>query len=142
MFDFVAGGQWVLLLDEFDAIARARDSHDDHRVSSSAWSRPFFNSSMIIQVLPLNYGVPRITMVSLTLPSGAGSTIVFLPLPDLEARRNLLALYLRSFRYDDVNLDKLARETSGSSGGNIIGSHRCDTGGGIGTELHGPRSRP
>ncbi|MEM3857246.1 MAG: CDC48 family AAA ATPase [Thermoprotei archaeon] len=115
----------IVFFDEIDALAPSRGSGSDSNVTERVVSQLLTEMDGIV---PLN----NVTVVAATnrldlvdnalLRPGRFDKVVEIPLPDEAARRQILEIHLRNKPLSKgVNIDKLARETSGMSGADIAG---------------------
>jgi transitional endoplasmic reticulum ATPase len=115
----------IIFFDEIDALAPARGSGADSHVSERVVSQLLTELDGIV---PLN----NVTVIAATnrpdlidpalLRPGRFDKIIEVPMPDEAARRQILEIHLRGKTLaKDVDLNKLAAQTSGMSGAELAG---------------------
>ncbi|MCK4444188.1 MAG: CDC48 family AAA ATPase, partial [Thermoplasmata archaeon] len=115
----------VVFLDELDAIAPQRGSSSDSHVTERVISQ-------ILTELDGLETLHNVTVIAATnrpdmidpalLRPGRFDRLVYLRVPDLEARKKIFEIHTRNKPIaDDVDLDKLARKSEGFTGADIAG---------------------
>jgi transitional endoplasmic reticulum ATPase len=114
----------ILFFDEIDAIVPSRGSDD-----GASHSGDRMVGQMLLEMDSLE-NAPGVVVLAATnrpelldsalLRPGRFDLVVNLPLPDLEARRSILAIHCRGRKIaDNVRLDELASATAGTSGAQL-----------------------
>lgn len=113
----------IIFIDEVDAVASTRNSRDQSSV------RMTLNQLLVeLDGFTPNEGIVVICATNLPdsldkalLRPGRLDKMVVVPLPDLKGRREILSLYANRVKIaDSVDLDILARRTSGMSGADLF----------------------
>jgi len=118
VFNYAGVGHWVVLFDEFDAIGKRRDDENEHgelkRVVNSFLQLldGFFASSLVIAAT---------NHEQLLDPAlwRRFDEIVSFPRPSIPEIAQLIALKLRNFPQEDIDVKTLARGLKGMSHGDI-----------------------
>jgi len=112
----------IIFIDEIDAIGSTRklDLTNGTKVTLNQLLTEmdgFEGSTGIIVIGATNF--PEILDKALTRP-GRFDRLVHVPLPDVQGRREILKLYLRKVPHEnDVDVDNIARQTTGLSGAEL-----------------------
>jgi len=112
----------VIFLDEIDAIGGRRDSPEAryHKMTLNQLLVEldgFEQHTGVIVVAATN--LPDILDPAITRPGRFDRTVT-IPLPDVKARKDILKLYLDGRAAPDVNVESLAKSTTGFSGAEIF----------------------
>ena len=117
IFDYVEKGEWVVLFDEFDAIARDRNTLNEHGevkrlVNSLLQLIDTSNNSLFIAATNheslLDNAIWR-----------RFDEVLFFGKPDLELRMTLLKRYLSRIRHSTINLEDFAADLEMATGADI-----------------------
>lgn len=115
----------VLFFDEIDAIMTARGQRDDTGVSQRIVNQFLaeMDGMQALQGVLVIGATNRADIVDpAVLRPGRFDSVVFVPPPDAEARREIFAVHTKDMPLgEDVKLDKLAELTEGYSGADIEG---------------------
>lgn len=118
IFDYVEQGEWVILFDEFDAIARERSTAHEHgevkRLVNSLLQLIDLSHSKSVFVAATNHEVLLDEAVWRRFDE-----VLFFEKPSLELRIALLKRYLTSIRHHKLDLERLAIELDGATGADI-----------------------
>lgn len=113
----------VVFFDEMDAIAPTRgiscDSHVTERVISQLLTE--IDGLVNLEGVTIIAATNRIDMIDQALlRPGRFDRLVYIPAPDTEARKEIFEIHLRDKPLgDDIDLEKLAKETDGYTGADI-----------------------
>lgn len=110
VFDYAARGQWVVLFDEFDAIARSRDDATEHGVVNSFLQLldSFTGRSLVIAATNFEQSLdPAIWR--------RFDDVLRFGLPNAEALAALVSKRLRPLRFEKSHVDEAAAALSGAS---------------------------
>lgn len=118
IFDYVQQGEWIVLFDEFDAIARERSTANEH-----GEVKRLVNS--LLQMIDLSQGNSLFVaatnhefLLDAAIWRRFDEVLIFeKPSPDL--RVALFKRYLVSVRYGQLDLERLAIELDGATGADI-----------------------
>lgn len=118
VFDFMKGGRYVVLFDEFDAIARDRDDPSEHgeikRVVNALLQSLDSDDTRNLVIAATNH-----EMVLDTAVWRRFELLLAFPYPSSAARAAILHVFLRGFHVDDRLLGRLTAQTDGMSGGDL-----------------------
>lgn len=118
IFDYVEQGEWVILFDEFDAIAQERSTANEHgevkRLVNSLLQLIDLSKSNSLFIAATNHEF----LLDAAVWRRFDDVLVF-EKPSLELRIALLKRYLSSIRYHQLDLERLAIELDGSTGADI-----------------------
>ena len=118
IFDFVEQGEWVVLFDEFDAIARERSTANEHgevkRLVNSLLQLIDLSQSNSLFIAATNHEF----LLDEAVWRRFDEVLVF-EKPTLELRIALLKRYLSSVRHHQLDLERLAIELDGATGADI-----------------------
>ncbi|MGB3509420.1 MAG: AAA family ATPase [Microcoleaceae cyanobacterium] len=118
IFDYVNNGEWIVLLDEFDAIAKDRNSQNEHgeiqRLVNSLLQLIDRSNEQSIFIAATNHQ-------SLLDPAiwRRFDEVLFFNKPNSELRYLLLKKNLSSIQYQDIDLEKFAANLKGCTGADI-----------------------
>jgi SpoVK/Ycf46/Vps4 family AAA+-type ATPase len=112
VFDYAAGGRWLLLFDEFDAIGRRRDDENEHGelkrvVNSFLQLLDGFNSPSLV-VAATNHE----EMLDPALWRRFDEIVSF-PRPSVHEIGQLISMKLKNFPVADINIKKFANSLRG-----------------------------
>lgn len=118
IFDYIQIGEWVVLFDEFDAIAKDRNSLNEH-----GEIKRLVNS--LIQIID-NSNNNSIFIAATNYESLLDAAIwrrfdevLFFDKPDFELRKNLIEKKLISIRHQGINIEKIASRLQDATGADI-----------------------
>lgn len=118
VFDYAADGRWIVLFDEFDAIGKARDDSHEHGeikrvVNSFLQLLDGFNSPSLV--------IAATNHEHMLDPSlwRRFDEIIFFPKPSIHDARKLLAMKLKNFPHQGLDLKMLASQMKGMSHADI-----------------------
>ncbi|TFF94388.1 AAA family ATPase, partial [Candidatus Thorarchaeota archaeon] len=115
----------VLFFDEIDAIMTARGQRDDTGVSQRIVNQFLaeMDGMQALQGVLVIGATNRADIVDpAVLRPGRFDSVVFVPPPEVEARKEILKVHTRDMPLtDDINIEKLAEMTEGYSGADIEG---------------------
>ncbi|NEP63295.1 MAG: ATP-binding protein [Symploca sp. SIO2G7] len=118
IFDFIEKTEWVVLFDEFDAIARERSTANEHgevkRLVNSLLQLIDLSKSESLFIAATNHESLLDEAIWRRFDE-----ILFFEKPPLDQRFALLKRYLTSIRHGNVNLKKIAQELDGATGADI-----------------------
>lgn len=118
IFDYVDQAEWIVLFDEFDAIARDRGTANEHgevkRLVNSLLQLIDLSKSESLFIAATNHEFLLDEAVWRRFDD-----ILFFEKPSLEHRLALLKRYLVSIRHSDVDLQPFAKELEGATGADI-----------------------
>ena len=118
IFDYVEKGEWVVLLDEFDAIARDRNTLNEHgeikRLVNSLLQLIDTSNSNSLFIAATNHESLLDSAVWRRFDE-----VLFFGKPNLELRTALLKRYLSRIRHSGINLEKFAAELETATGADI-----------------------
>ncbi|WP_017327565.1 AAA family ATPase [Synechococcus sp. PCC 7336] len=118
IFDYVENGEWVVLFDEFDAIARDRNTLNEHgevkRLVNSLLQLIDASSSNSLFIAATNHESLLDNAIWRRFDE-----IIFFAKPDLKLRKKLLKCYLSRIRYSGINLGDFAAELEEATGADI-----------------------
>jgi SpoVK/Ycf46/Vps4 family AAA+-type ATPase len=118
IFDYVEKGEWVVLFDEFDAIARDRNTLNEHgevkRLVNSLLQLIDTSSSNSLFIAATNHESLLDHAVWRRFDE-----VIFFSKPNLELRTLLLKRYLSRLRYSKINLENFAAELEEATGADI-----------------------
>lgn len=118
IFDYIQQDEWVVLFDEFDAIARDRNTANEH-----GEVKRLVNS--LLQLIDLSKGDSLFiaaTNHEFLLDEAVWrrfDDILFFEKPNLDLRIDLLKRYLSSIRHHELNLEQIAQDLEGATGADI-----------------------
>ena len=118
IFDYIKKGQWVILFDEFDALAKDRNTHNDH-----GEIKRLVNS--LLQLID-SFNEPNIFIAATNYESLLDKAIwrrfdeiLIFNKPDYYLRYSLLKKNLSNIHHSNLNIDKLASTLQGATGADI-----------------------
>jgi SpoVK/Ycf46/Vps4 family AAA+-type ATPase len=118
IFDYVEKGEWVVLLDEFDAIARDRNTLNEHgevkRLVNSLLQLIDTSNSNSLFIAATNHESLLDNAVWRRFDE-----VLFFGKPDLDLRTALLKRYLSRIRHSTINLEDLAVDLDMATGADI-----------------------
>lgn len=118
IFDYVAQGEWVVLFDEFDAIARDRNTANEH-----GEVKRLVNSLLqLIDAVTGNSLFIAATNHESLLDSAVWrrfDEVFFFNKPTCELRITLLKTYLASIRHTGIDFEYFATQLAGATGADI-----------------------
>lgn len=118
IFDYVEQDEWVVLFDEFDAIARDRNTANEHgevkRLVNSLLQLIDLSTSKSLFIAATNHEFLLDEAVWRRFDE-----IIFFEKPTLEQRLALLNQYLSGIRHSDVDLQPFAKDLEGATGADI-----------------------
>jgi SpoVK/Ycf46/Vps4 family AAA+-type ATPase len=118
IFDYVEKGEWVVLFDEFDAIARDRNTLNEHgevkRLVNSLLQLIDTSNSNSLFIAATNHESLLDNAVWRRFDE-----VLFFGKPDLELRTALLKRYLSRIRHSAINLEDFAAELEKATGADI-----------------------
>lgn len=118
IFDYIEKGEWVVLFDEFDAIARDRNTLNEHgevkRLVNSLLQLIDQSHSNSLFIAATNHESLLDKAVWRRFDE-----VLFFGKPDLELRTALLKRYLSRIRYSEVNLENFAADLEEATGADI-----------------------
>lgn len=118
IFDYVESGEWVVLFDEFDAIARDRNTFNEHgevkRLVNSLLQLIDSSNSRSIFIAATNYESLLDKAIWRRFDE-----VLFFDKPTLELRIFLITSYLSRIRYSGIDLKDLASHLEGATGADI-----------------------
>lgn len=118
IFDYVEKGEWVVLFDEFDAIARDRNTLNEHgevkRLVNSLLQLIDTSNSNSLFIAATNHESLLDTAVWRRFDE-----VLFFGKPDLYLRKVLLKRYLSRIRHPSINLENFATDLEKATGADI-----------------------
>ncbi len=118
IFDYVEKGEWVVLFDEFDAIARDRNTLNEHgevkRLVNSLLQLIDTSNSNSLFIAATNHESLLDTAVWRRFDE-----VLFFGKPDLYLRKVLLKRYLSRIRHPGINLENFATDLEKATGADI-----------------------
>lgn len=118
IFDYVEKGEWIVLFDAFDAIARDRNTPNEHgevkRLVNSLLQLIDTSNSKSLFIAATNHEFLLDTAVWRRFDE-----VLFFDKPNLELRSYLFTHYLSRIRYSDINLESFASSSEGATGADI-----------------------
>lgn len=118
IFDYIKRGEWIILFDEFDAIAKDRSSKNEH-----GEIQRLVNS--LLQLID-NHQNDSILIAATNHESLLDSAVwrrfdevILFEKPDHNLRCLLLKKYLSSMRYTNLDIDQFASHLKGATGSDI-----------------------
>lgn len=118
IFDYVEKGEWVVLFDEFDAIARDRNTLNEHgevkRLVNSLLQLIDTSNSNSLFIAATNHESLLDNAVWRRFDE-----ILFFGKPDLDLRTALLKRYLSGIRHSGINLESFAADLDKATGADI-----------------------
>jgi SpoVK/Ycf46/Vps4 family AAA+-type ATPase len=118
IFDYVEKNDWVVLFDEFDAIARDRNTANEHgevkRLVNSLLQLIDTSTSNSLFVAATNHE----SLLDSAVWRRFDEVLLF-DKPTLELRLALLTRYLSGIRYSDIQLEEFATLLEGATGADI-----------------------
>lgn len=118
IFDYVEKGEWVVLFDEFDAIARDRNTFNEHgevkRLVNSLLQLIDTSNSNSLFIAATNHESLLDKAVWRRFDE-----VLFFGKPDVQLRTLLLKRYLSRIRYSEINLENFAIDLEGATGADI-----------------------
>ncbi len=118
IFDFIQTGEWVILFDEFDALAKDRNSDNEHgeikRLVNSLIQLIDKSNDKSIFIAATNYESLLDTAIWRRFDE-----VLYFEKPDLSLRKKLLEAKLISIRYRDIEMEKIASRLENATGADI-----------------------
>ncbi|NET73685.1 MAG: ATP-binding protein, partial [Sphaerospermopsis sp. SIO1G2] len=118
IFTYIEQGEWLVLFDEFDAIARDRDNLNEHgevkRLVNSLLQLIDNAANQSIFVAATNHEKLLDSAVWRRFDE-----VIFFDNPTLELRMDLLSRYLSGIRYTNINLSTFAERLENATGADI-----------------------
>lgn len=118
IFTYIEKGEWLVLFDEFDAIARDRDNLNEHgevkRLVNSLLQLIDNATNQSIFVAATNHEKLLDSAVWRRFDE-----VIFFDNPTLELRTALLSRYLSGIRYTNINLSTFAERLENATGADI-----------------------
>ncbi|MEZ2275296.1 MAG: AAA family ATPase [Microcoleus sp.] len=118
IFTYIENGEWVVLFDEFDAIARDRDNLNEHgevkRLVNSLLQLIDNATNQSIFVAATNHEKLLDSAVWRRFDE-----VIFFDNPTVELRTALLSRYLSAIRYTSINLSSFAARLENATGADI-----------------------
>jgi SpoVK/Ycf46/Vps4 family AAA+-type ATPase len=118
IFDYINAGEWVILFDEFDAIARDRNTPNEHgeikRLVNSLLQLIDLSESSNLFIAATNHENLLDTAVWRRFDE-----IILFERPSIEIREKLLAHYLSTIRYRGIDLFACAQQIEMATGADI-----------------------
>lgn len=118
VFDYVERGEWIVLFDEFDAIARDRNTSNEHgevkRLVNSLLQLMDSSNSNSLFIAATNHESLLDKAVWRRFDE-----VLFFNKPNLELRISLFTHYLSRIRYSGINLTNLASSLEDITGADI-----------------------
>lgn len=118
VFDFLENDLWIVLFDEFDIIAKNRDDSHEHGeikrvVNNFLQMLDNFNGDSIIFAATNHHNLldPAIWR--------RFDDVIYYNLPDIKIRKSLFENYLKIIKRNNIDLDFLAKESTGLSPSDI-----------------------
>ncbi|MCX8207008.1 MAG: CDC48 family AAA ATPase [Methanothrix sp.] len=113
----------LIFFDEIDSIVPARDSGRDSHVTERVVSQLLTELDGLVElkdvVVLAATNRPDLIDPSLLRP-GRFDRMIYIPMPDLQARKKIFEIYMRRMPVaDDVDIDELAARTEGYTGADI-----------------------
>ena len=119
VFDYVKTGEWVVFFDEFDAIAKDRNSHNEH-----GEIKRLVNS--LLQLIDNSNVYQSLFIASTNYESLLDKAIwrrfdeiIFFDKPNYKLRLSLLRKNLSSIKHQGLNLNKFASKLKDATGADI-----------------------
>jgi len=118
IFDYVDKGEWVVLFDEFDAIARERNNSNEHgevkRLVNSLLQLMDTSNSKSLFIAATNHESLLDNAIWRRFDE-----ILFFDKPDVELRILLLKQYLSAIRHTNINIESIAAKLDSTTGADI-----------------------
>lgn len=118
IFDYIQTGEWVILFDEFDALGKDRDSHNEHgeikRLVNSLIQLIDKSNDKSIFIAATNYESLLDTAIWRRFDE-----ILYFAKPDLHLRKKLLEAKLISIRHRDIEMEQIASRLENATGADI-----------------------
>ena len=119
----------ILFFDEMDSLAKKRGNGSDAGVGDRVVNQLLTEMDGVGSRKDL-FVIGASNMITLMDPAvmrnGRLDQLIYIPMPDLEARKGILRAVLRKTKVSDsVNLDLLAEDTEGYSGADLAGICRA-----------------
>lgn len=118
IFDYVEKGEWVVLFDEFDAIARDRNTLNEHgevkRLVNSLLQLIDTSNSNSLFIAATNHESLLDNAVWRRFDE-----VLFFGKPDVELRTALLKRYLSRIRHSGIDLENFAADLEAATGADI-----------------------
>lgn len=118
IFTYIEQGEWLVLFDEFDAIARDRDNFNEHgevkRLVNSLLQLIDNANNQSIFVAATNHEKLLDSAVWRRFDE-----VIFFDAPTVELRTVLLSRYLSCIRYTNINLSTFAERLENATGADI-----------------------
>jgi SpoVK/Ycf46/Vps4 family AAA+-type ATPase len=118
IFDYVDKGEWVVLFDEFDAIARERNNSNEHgevkRLVNSLLQLMDTSNSNSLFIAATNHESLLDNAIWRRFDE-----ILFFDKPDVELRKLLLKQYLSAIRHTNINIESIAAKLDSTTGADI-----------------------
>ncbi|MBW4500748.1 MAG: ATP-binding protein [Scytonema hyalinum WJT4-NPBG1] len=118
IFDYIETGEWVILFDEFDAIAKDRNSFNEHgeikRLVNSLIQLIDNSNNQSIFIAATNYESLLDAAIWRRFDE-----VLFFDKPDLQLRKTLLKNKLISIKHQGINMEKIASRLQDATGADI-----------------------
>lgn len=118
IFDYIDKGEWLVLFDEFDAIAKDRNTPNEHgeiqRLVNSLLQLIDQSNDQSLFIAATNYESLLDQAIWRRFDE-----VLFFDKPNYNQRRSLLRKNLSSIKHPGVNLEKFASRLKGSTGSDI-----------------------
>lgn len=118
IFDYIQTGEWVILFDEFDAIAKDRNSSNEHgeikRLVNSIIQLIDNSNDQSIFIAATNYE----SLLDIAIWRRFDE-VLFFDKPDLQLRKTLLENNLTSIKHQGINIEKIASRLQAVTGADI-----------------------
>jgi SpoVK/Ycf46/Vps4 family AAA+-type ATPase len=118
IFDYIQVGEWVVLFDEFDAIARDRNAPHEHgeikRLVNSLIQLMDNSNDKSIFIAATNYESLLDSAVWRRFDE-----VLFFDKPNLQLRKSIIKSKLAGIRHQDINIEEVASKLQGTTGADI-----------------------
>jgi SpoVK/Ycf46/Vps4 family AAA+-type ATPase len=118
IFDYIQVGEWVVLFDEFDAIARDRNAPHEHgeikRLVNSLIQLMDNSKDKSIFIAATNYQSLLDSAVWRRFDE-----VLFFDKPNLQLRKSIIKSKLNAIRHQDINIEEIASKLQGATGADI-----------------------
>jgi SpoVK/Ycf46/Vps4 family AAA+-type ATPase len=118
IFSYVETGEWVVLFDEFDAIARDRNTLNEHgevkRLVNSLLQLIDTSNSKSLFIAATNHESLLDSAVWRRFDE-----ILFFDKPNVKLKVQLLTNYLSAFRHEKISFEEIASKLEGATGADI-----------------------
>jgi SpoVK/Ycf46/Vps4 family AAA+-type ATPase len=118
IFDYIQVGEWVVLFDEFDAIARDRNAPHEHgeikRLVNSLIQLMDNSNDKSMFIAATNYESLLDSAVWRRFDE-----VLFFDKPNLQLRKSIIKSKLAGIRHQDINIEEVASKLQGTTGADI-----------------------